>query len=269
LADPELWQRYPQLYRVTVKDITAGNRNITALMLRWHDDTYPWLDISVDLVPAIYMPGWQPVWCKPHPLLKHLGCHLVAKWKPDAPSSLSLMELGFCLCDAQIFRDMPQGMKEGYRLAKVMRDKAVCPQIEEWLEVHAGNFITSYILKQCIFKEYFSLCEAGLYPKEKLPHIQGAQNKCGLPAVRSGTSTAPHVTCAKSPQDDVFWARIIYQRVEEAFEKQYLESYFIPGYNLLSDDKYAQYRETAISYARLCRRMLTPQVAQCLRKVHM
>ena len=48
-------------------------------------------------------------------------------------------------------------MKHGYMMAKVVRDKAVCPQIEDWVEIHASDFITTYMLKQCIIKEYAAM----------------------------------------------------------------------------------------------------------------
>merc|ERR1711893_78726 len=123
-------------------------------------------------------------------------------------------------------------MKQGYRMAKVVREKSVCPKINEWPEIHASSFISSYMLKMCIFKEY----------------MKGGD-------IRN--------------KSDLHWSRKIYTAMEEAFTIQRLESFFIPGYNLLHDDKYAQYRETAISYASLCRRLLTPEAAQHFRKAFM
>ena len=241
LARPELWKKYPQIQRVTVSDITAGNRTITALIVRWHDDVYPLLDISIDLVPAVAIPspddgGWLPPWCKPHPCLRQMGCVAVPKWKSSAPTNLGLMEFGLSQW-GQLFEEMPEEMRQGYRMAKVVRDKAVCPQIEDSPDVHASDFITSYILKQCIAKEYIAQSE-------------------------SEDST-------REVKSDFEWASRIYEMVEEGLIKQNLESFFIPGYNLLHDEKYAQYRETAICYAKMCRRLLTPQSARHFRRAYM
>ena len=68
---------------------------------------------------------------------------------------------------------------------------------------------------------------------------------------------------------DFEWAKKIYEVVEECFSVQYMESFFIPRYNLLYDDKYVQFRETAINYARLCQKLLTPESAQHFRKAYM
>ena len=45
----------------------------------------------------------------------------------------------------------------GYRLAKVGKEGAICPKLEEWAEVGAGDVISSYMLKQSIMKEYASV----------------------------------------------------------------------------------------------------------------
>ena len=117
--------------------------------------------------------------------------------------------------------------------------EALCPGEggTDWEGLYASSFISSYMLKMCILLEYMAASEA----------------KDGSLEVNS----------------DLDWARKIYGRMEKAFEVQRLESFFIPGYNLLHDDKYAQYRETAISYVRLCRRLLTPEAAAHFRKAYM
>ena len=76
-------------------------------------------------------------------------------------------------------------------------------------------------------------------------------------------------TSVTSGRSDVEWAVRIYEMVEEGFEKQFLEHYFVPGQNLLRDDKYAQFRETAVSYANMCRRLLTPETAAHFKRAFM
>ena len=62
------------------------------------------------------------------------------------------------------------------------------------------------------------------------------------------------------------WAKEIYKLIREGFESQYQESFFFPGYNLLHDDKYAEYRDTAVEYAQLCDRLMVPVSAGHFRK---
>lgn len=68
---------------------------------------------------------------------------------------------------------------------------------------------------------------------------------------------------------DLYYAKKIYVRLEVAFRKRELGSIFIPEYNLLNDDKFVQYQETAVSYARLCRRLLTPESVAHFKKAYM
>jgi hypothetical protein len=99
----DLWEKYPMLYRLTSKDIASGHQNISCLELMYHDDTFPWMRITVDLVPAIAFPNWQPPWSTQHPLQQGLlnkhGCHAVAKWIPEAHNNPCLFQLGFVLCE--------------------------------------------------------------------------------------------------------------------------------------------------------------------------
>ena len=54
----------------------------------------------------------------------------------------------------------------------------------------------------------------------------------------------------------IYFARRIYERLLKAFDIRDLESFFIPGYNLLGDSKYVQYQEQAMAYAWLIRQLL-------------
>ena len=38
----------------------------------------------------------------------------------------------------------------------MVKEEVVCPQIEKWPEVHASDWISSHIRKQCIMKLYAS-----------------------------------------------------------------------------------------------------------------
>jgi hypothetical protein len=67
---------------------------------------------------------------------------------------------------------------------------------------------------------------------------------------------------------DVYWARRIYEKMEEAFRIRKLYSWYIPSYNLLTDDKF-KYKDIAVMYAKLCRRLLTEEAAEHFRKAYM
>jgi hypothetical protein len=208
---------------------------------------WQWLDISIDLVPAIEFPSWLPPWCRPHPLLDRFGCLAVAKWIPEKPEATTLLQLGFCRCDAEMFHEMPRVMRDGYKLAKLVRHSSLCPRIEG---MNVSDIITSYILKTCIFTEYEEWMNKSTNP----------------PSEDDGGGTTDHSIHSNSQQDMssekylrgvTYWAHRIYERLEGAFEEQNLESFYIRHYNLLRDGKYKQFKQHALAYTRLCKTFLT------------
>ena len=105
---------------------------------------------------------------------------------------------------------------------------------EEWS--NAGVFMNTYLLKQAIMHEYTAWYD------QKMEGLDPPM------------------------QSDVYWAKRIYEKMEEAFKRRELYSWFIPTYNLLNDDKFVQFQDIAVLYARLCRRLLTEEAANHFRK---
>jgi hypothetical protein len=247
LANPDLWAKYPNIQRITHKDITSDIHTITPLMVLWSDDVYPLLEISIDMVLAIDLPHWRPSWASKHPLLDEMECLIVPKWKATAVEDDDLLEAGISHW-RQVFESMPKSMRNGYRMAKVVKE--VCPQIvldqagesdrsDDWSMFTIKDCFTSYMLKQCIVKQY-----AEIYYRQPGQNIQ---------------------------KSDREWAITIYDMLEESFIKQKpdLRSFFITGYNLLHDSKFEQLREKGIKYARLCKILLEERSASHFRKAFM
>ena len=84
-------------------------------------------------------------------MLAENGCHVVAKWIAGAPRNLPLFQLGLNLAEAEMFHKMPVEMRDGYRLAKILKHSDICPEIDG---ISVDWFITSYMLKTCIFHLY-------------------------------------------------------------------------------------------------------------------
>jgi hypothetical protein len=238
-ADPELWREFPNIQRLDAKDVTEQKRRIAALNIRWHDDVYMALDISIDMVAMVDLGDWWPSWASQHTVLKR-SVRLIGlpKWKHTNVVDLPLMEIGVYQW-GPLFRKMPEQMRQGYRLAKTIRDKGVCPQIEDWQT--ANKFMDTYFLKQTIICEFLNFFDADT----------GEQIK------------------DFNDVDDVFWAKRIYEKVEEAFREQKLQSVLFPQYNLLHEPHFAQYKDRACQYARLCRQLLTRESASKLKRAHM
>ena len=234
LADPDLWEKYPNLQRVSKMDITGSIATITPLIVRWNDPTYVNLEVSIDTVPALDISGWRPSWADTHPLLDLVKILIVPKWKTTAVENDTLLEVGVSHW-GECFERMPTSMLQGYRLAKVTKE--LCPQISDWEWLHIGDLISSYMLKMTIIKLHAATLDL---PDQPPP-----------------------------THSDLHWAREIYKGMISSFRDQYLGSFFIPQYNLLYDDKFVTYREAAIAYCQLCLKLLVPETASHMRKAYM
>ena len=237
LANPALWAKYPSLQRITNRDIVASNRTITPMTVMWHDDVYPLLVVDVDMVLAMDLPQvYQASWASDHPLLNKVTTLIVPKWKSTAPEDEVLLEMGVSHWK-KVFSEMPPEMKEGYRMAKVVKE--ICPSIKNENGYKVHHFLTSYMFKMAIVELYATV----------------------------------YVDCTAEPpqpnSDDRDWALAIYKHVEKGLEQQNLSSFFIPDYNLLYDAKFAENRTLAIAYSRLCQKMLTPEAARRFHEAYM
>ena len=113
-------------------------------------------------------------------------------------------------------------LRDGYKLAKIVKDDTFCPELAN-KGLRAKGFITSYILKTITFMMYMNA-------RDKIIHLSSSR-KIDIAEV-------------------VCWTKAIYKILTYALQKCHLESIYIPGYNLLGDAKYFQFRETAVQYAK-------------------
>ena len=126
---------------------------------------------------------------------------------------------------------MPVEFKETYKLAKTL--KALCPGIESLLG-DAGNYITSYHIKMYVFWLYWE------YKKQNPDHPpRQPDDVCDMEKVLQYT-------------------RQLFDRLAVAYQNQWLEDFWIPGFNQLQDTKYADYGWCASNYARFIRWLLEP-----------
>jgi hypothetical protein len=309
LACPSLWGHHPSIYRRSSRDITSANRNISCLEVVIHDETYPWVEATVDLVPSVYFDK-PPPWCNIPEFLTNQGCHIVGKWASGRPMDQEVFQIGFCLSDAEMFHTMPPALRDAYKLAKIVRDEKFCPLIKDMYMIQAKEFITSYVLKTITFMLYQDLRsgkESAFQPSETINtaltvdsgEISGpsatrktvtAMDSCPVPigsavtAMDSGlvlkgsavttmdsgeisgpSPTESAVTAMDSGEinerhmeEVCYWARRIYMKLGEAFDRRSLESIYIAGYNLLGDDKYFQYKDIAVKYAMCLEQILAP-----------
>ena len=141
--------------------------------------TFTNMDISIDVVPAVYLKGWRP-----HTLINHstllpddvlnLGCHLVVKRNDEE----SLYLISVVARESYIMKHVPGWMKDAYMLLKCMRHKRMWPPIADiesfralpdtqlrdslvspYFHVHVSNAVTTYMIKTIFFSQILKQSE--------------------------------------------------------------------------------------------------------------
>ena len=211
LACPELWEDFPQLYRAMADDITGNHDKISNVTLYWHGPVYKWIKISVDVVPAVYFEGWCPTWCEDREVLQTSKCAVVAKDIKHARDDIRkyLFQLCFTECDAAMFNLMIPELKKGYMIAKLARQPHICNVMLEDGIIPlqpVSKYISSYMLKTATYHVYEDFKQD---PKNF--HFAGETSE-----------TLAAVACA----------RMIFEKLQKAFEENYLEMFFVPAFDI-------------------------------------
>ena len=126
-------------------------------------------------------------------------------------------------------KQMPTEFKEAYKLAKILR--SVCPAVEELVE-DPDHFVTSYQMKTCIFWMYFEYVTNGT-------DMNKNTQQCDMKKVESYTIE-------------------LFERLSTAYQRQWLEHFWLPHDNLLQDPRYGQFGWCASSYANIMKWLLEP-----------
>ena len=144
-----------------------------------------------------------------------------------------LFQLGFSMCDTEMFYTMPVVLKHAYKLTKIVKEETFCP-VDSFYNIPAKDFITSYVLKTATNLIFIVL-------KEKGHHLyDGADELVRI-------------------FEAMCWSSAIYRVLEYAFSLGYLESIYIPDFNLFQMyTKYSQYKDLSEEYARSLAAVLSP-----------
>ena len=244
LQNKEIWKKYPKLYRIQTDDMSHNSQSITDLSLVWHGDHFPFLEFSVDVVPAFSARGWLPEKALKHPLLERNGLLAIPKFRVEHiyDKDISyLFQASFERSEADLFHIMPVELKQAYMLAKII--KSMLPKIEL---LPPGMFFSSYLLKTCTFRIFQDHPEY----KERLERFI-ASDKLSAALTQQPYDPQP----LASVEDIMRWCKQIFIRLEQAMAMRNLDGFFLPGYNLLGHKVYEEnYRPRLM--AQICRTML-------------
>ena len=208
LSVPAIWSEFSRFYRLPATSDSTSD--ISKVKLIWHGNVFKWVSISVNILPGIVFPDWQPSWCEARMVLKDSQCCIVARDIVHAPESQRpyLFQLSFFDSEAEMFRQMAPQLKAGFKLAKLMREPSICHSlVHKGLQMDpASTFLSSYMLKTVTFYLH--------------DENQEDPNKS-------------HVTDDTLPA--IVFAQRIYAHLEDVLKRNFLGMYTIPEYNILSD----------------------------------
>ena len=238
-------KKYPKLYRIQTDDMSHSSQSITELSLVWHGHHFPFLEFSVDVVPAFNSGAWLPEDALNHPLLQKNGFLALPKFRVEhikkQPDLATQFQASFERSEADLFHIMPKELKQAYMLAKIM--KSMLPKIDL---LKPGMFISSYFLKTCAFKVFQEHPE---YAKRLREFIESDMKSAAL-------TQQPYDPQPLAPVADImYWCKQIFIRLEHAMAERKLDGFFLPGYNVIGHKIYEEnYRPRLM--AQICRTML-------------
>jgi len=228
----EVLARYKNLYIVDIQSILSNYHAITPLHFVWCGEFCRWQEFDVDVVPAIPLLDEKIPKELNHSQLIH-DLVVVPKWTAgliEKDYQDAAFQLGFSMTEKDFFYTMPVALRQGYMLAKVALHK--CLVIDD---LPAGGCLSSYMLK-CKMFECF----------------------CEMPDFRTEVEQAKEHTrdlfadALQPPKDVLHWANMILEKLEHDVANKELESFFLPGCNLLGHGMYKNdYRP--LMYVQMCR----------------
>ena len=226
-------REFNNLYIMEPHSILESTYAISALKLSWSGNMIQWQEFSLDVVPAIPLTKEKIPKELNHYDLFH-NIFVVPKWTSiltDAPYCDEAFRLGFSFVEEDFVHAMPEALKHGYKLTKVVMKN--CMVIDSR---PIDLYISSYMLKCKMFQCF-----------TEMPDFSEKMKTC----------TKQDLTEDKlQPHEDILaYADQILQKLEASIKIHYQESFFLRGCNLLS---HSMYREDfrPLLYTRLCRTML-------------
>ena len=128
--------------------------------LMWMGSYYKCLKIDIDLVPAVHVSGWWPETaniqnlsvdaeiCKNHGFMLLIQTTMNDEDQPSSKSRISAQR-----AEKMHMSQLPQLARDAYMLSKIMCNR-ICPELDGGRISNVGTFITSYMLKNCMFYVY-------------------------------------------------------------------------------------------------------------------
>lgn len=181
LSNTDLWKDLGFVWDFGPYDAAS---KISTVHLKWFGPIFKGLPVSVDLVPAINMPGWWPYDMNEDlsfitsKMKDKSGCMIVLKPKDSVYSTQvnQTLRVSFSKLESLIFQVQPDFIRKGYTLAKYIREYCPCLYMFEdrMINCSIDNSFSTYNLKTVLFnllKEGKILSPARLPQKNRVRYV--------------------------------------------------------------------------------------------------
>jgi hypothetical protein len=205
IMERRLWQDRRLYYRSEDELFHRHGKPVNTFSMYWMGSKYKKLKISVDLVPAVYKPGWWPTYIKLDKIrlasekVRAAGCLVllqmhtenfnVIKMRNSTRSTVNsyfidsnkrMLRISVAPAEIALITSLPENFRRGYALAKIMKGDDICPTLEmdrypgfeipefKRLKVKPSSVLKSYLLKNCTFyiaAEILGSIEINITPK--------------------------------------------------------------------------------------------------------
>ena len=247
--DPVIWSAFPRLLLHQEPKVEKGK--IHSLSVKWRGWLIKDMVVSVDFVPAIPKRKWWPSNMRKSTLttyekVQSIGSLLIMKSDSSKRSQhepvqglAKFLRISFSETETYLLKTQNEEVRLGYKLAKYMID-----HIPPWHTPEgyggrvntdsAGDLISSYMLKTCLFHLIENNTNCGPLVDEALPQLMKIQS----------------------------WAYLIYDRLSEVMQEtqgRRIHSFFIPEYNIISLEDYCSFNvrdQKRLMYIKLIRHLL-------------
>ena len=225
------------------------------------------LEISIDIVPAVYKKPWWPSTISPDSFklmtntVRDAGCAVLLqtpkmKFETD-DNNANYMRISSAPAEIALFKHLPAYVKKSYALIKVLLSGDVCPPVigigcdEMEQDFSAGYYISSYMIKNCLLHEVEQIehiiltslmsgemCVSG---NERTMSSEGKQSTA------DGKNAVNFEDLYEKNDSDIIdtisFAKKILLRFRDCVQKGNLPSYFMPSVNVLGYEYRAVYGE--------------------------
>ena len=260
----QMWESN-ELYFITFTDDSL--KPVLNLEVRYIGSFFKALEISIDLVPAVYKKPWWPSTVDPETIklmtktIQDAGCAILLQNPgiefPTDDSKDNFMRISSAPSEIALFKLLPAYVKKSYALLKVLLSGEVCPPVKdrsfnnEEQEQLAGYYISSYMVKNCLLHEVAEMEHSDLVSMLTDQLSMGA-NKLAL-----ASKEKSQASCWKASVDfrklyegnnsdiidTVTFAKKIVSRLQDCVEKGNLPAFFMSSVNVLGYEYRAVYGE--------------------------